>query len=82
MALTETTEQQLEIVGNYNHIQIKTTTTTLRDGIPIASANHRKVIGPNDDASGESVEVIDMAAAVHTPAIKAAYDVFLTEQVL
>ena len=81
MALTErTADDKIEIVGDYKHIQIRQSTIIERDGVEISRSYHRRVVGPLDDTSAETVEVQALAALVHTDAVKAAYAAHLTER--
>jgi hypothetical protein len=83
MALTErTVEDKIEIVGDFKHIQVRTAVVIERDGVEISRSFSRKVIGPLDDASGESAEVQAICAVVHTDAIKEAYTELLAQQAL
>jgi hypothetical protein len=87
MALTkEITQDKIEIVGVNKHIQIRTKTAVLEDGVELSSSFHRHVVFcvssvKNDDdtwthtdtdVSGESAEVQAIATAVWTDAVKAA----------
>tara|TARA_R110000765_G_scaffold352951_1_gene442866 strand:- start:39 stop:356 length:318 start_codon:yes stop_codon:yes gene_type:complete len=40
------TEDKIEIVGEYKHIQIRDKTSILDDGVEISSSYHRSVISP------------------------------------
>ena len=81
MALTErTTQDKIEIVGPFKHIQVRTATIIERDGVEISRSFHRHVIAPDADVSGESAEVQAIAATVHTDEIKAAYAAHLAAQ--
>ena len=81
MALTEETVQdKIEIVGDFKHLQIRTAVVIKRDGVEISRSFHRHVVSPLDDVSGESTEVQAIAAAVHTQAIKDAYQAHLDAQ--
>ena len=83
MALTEsTTEDKIEIVGEFKHIQVRTATIIERDGVEISRSFSRHVIAPTDDVSAESAEVQAIAAAVHTADVKAAYEAHLAAQVM
>ena len=83
MALTEsTTEDKIEIVGEFKHIQVRTATIIERDGVEISRSFSRHVIAPTDDVSAESAEVQAIAAAVHTADVKAAYEAHLAAQVV
>lgn len=82
MALTERTEiDKYEIVGQFKHIQCRHATIIERDGVEISRSFHRHVIGPTDDVSGEPQEVQDLAALLHTQAVKDAYAAYQAEQV-
>ena len=87
MALTkEITQDKIEIVGVNKHIQIRTKTAVLEDGVELSSSFHRHVVtcvssAKNDDntwthtdtdISAESAEVQAIATAVWTDAVKAA----------
>ena len=81
MALTEETViDKYEIVGDFKHIKCRHATVIKRDGVEISRSYHRHVISPLDDVSGESAEVKAVAAAVHTQAIKDAYQAHLDAQ--
>ena len=83
MALTErTVEDKIEVVGDFKHIQVRTATIIERDGTEISRSFHRHVIAPGDDVTNESAEVRAIAAAVHTDAVKAAYQAHLEAQQL
>ena len=77
MALTEETVQdKIEIVGEFKHIQVRTSTVIKRDGTEISRSFHRHVVAPNisaDDLANESADVQAIAAQVHTDAVKTAY---------
>ncbi len=78
MALTErTTDDKIEIVGDYKHIQIRTATIIERDGVEISRSYHRRVVGPSDDVSNETDEIKALASLLHTEEIKAAYQAHL-----
>ena len=81
MALTERTEQdKLEVVGKFRHIQVRTAVVIERDGVEISRSFSRHVVAPDADVSGESTEVQEIAAAVHTDEVKAAYAAHLASQ--
>jgi hypothetical protein len=84
MALTKVEKlDKIEIVGDFKHIQCRHATWVEDDGEVIGGKQfHRHVIAPNDDVSGEPQEVQDIAAVVHTQAIKDAYTAHLAEQEL
>ena len=69
MALTERTEEQLEILHN-GVIQVRETTVILRDGVEISRTHHRKVVDVDDDVTGESQRLKDISSAVWTAKVK------------
>ena len=74
LALTEErTQDKIEVVGDFKHVQVRTATVIKRDGTEISRGYHRHVVAPNDDITGESTEVQAICAAVHTQAVKDAY---------
>ena len=81
MALTkEVVVDKIEIVGDYKHVQVRTATRVLEDGVVLSSSFHRHVVAPDADISGETQEVQDICNAVHTQAVKDAYQTHLAEQ--
>ena len=83
MALTEETIQdKIEIVSEHKMIQIRTATVIKRDDVEISRAFSRHVVAPDADISGESTEVQAICNAVHTQAVKDAYDAHLASSAL
>ena len=81
MALTERTIQDnIAVVGDFKHIQVRTATLIERDGVEISRSFSRHVVAPDADITGESAEVQAIAAAVHTQAVKDAYAAHLAAQ--
>ena len=78
MALTkEVTQDKIEVVGEFKHVQVRTCTKVLEDGVELSSGFHRHVVSAGDDYSAESVEVQAICEAVHTADVieaKAAHD--------
>ena len=72
MAITKRTELKEEIRPN-QLIQIRTTTVVEEDGVELARKHHRHVVVPGDDVTGEPQEVQDIAAALWTDEVIAAY---------
>jgi len=68
------TQDKIEIVGDYKHVQVRTCTKVLEDGVELSSGYHRHVITAGQDYSNESAEVQAICAAVHTEAVVAAYE--------
>lgn len=74
MALTkEIVIDKIEIVTEFKHVQVRTATVVKEDGIEISRTFHRHVVVPDDDISGEDVEVQAICNAVHTQAVKDAW---------
>jgi len=81
MALSKTTKvDKIEIIGDYKHVQVRTATRVLEDGVVLSQSFHRHVVAPNADISGETQEVQDVCNAVHTQAVKDAYAAHLAAQ--
>ena len=82
MAITkETVQDKIEVVGDFKHIQVKTTTIVKEDGVEIARSVHRHTVAPNSDHTNESADVKAMASQFHTEAIKKAYADHTAKQV-
>ena len=74
MALTKViTQDKIEIVGEFKHVQVRTCTKVLEDDVELSSSFSRHVVNAGDDYSAESTEVQLICAAVHTDAVVAAY---------
>jgi hypothetical protein len=79
MALTkQTITDKIEIVGQYNHIQVREAIQALEDGQIISQSYHRYVVAPGETSNDSKVQAI--IAAVHTPDVIAAYQQYLQEQ--
>ena len=72
MAITKRLEYREEILPS-QVIQIRTTTVVEEDGVELARNHHRHVVVPGDDVTGEVQEVQDIAAALWTADVIAAY---------
>ena len=76
-------QDKIEIVGEFKHVQVRTCTKVLEDGVELSSGFHRHVVSAGDDYSNESAEVQAICAAVHTDAVveaKAAHDAAALEE--
>ena len=77
MALTKTTTNDkievLQLAAGYPVVQVRTATIISEDGTEISRTFHRHVVMPDADLSAEDADVADIAAAVFTTAVKAAY---------
>ena len=83
MALTkEITQDRIEVVGEFKHVQVRTKTAVMEDGVELSSGFHRHVVQAGDDYSAESTEVQAICAAVHTDAVVAAYAAHLEESTI
>ena len=74
MALTkEVTQDKIEVVSEFKHVQVRTCTKVLEDDVELSSSFSRHVVSAGQDYSAESTEVQLICAAVHTDAVVAAY---------
>ena len=78
MAITKRLEYKEEILPN-QVIQIRTTTVVEEDGVELARNHSRHVVHPGEDVSGEVQEVQDIAAALWTPEVIAAYQASIAD---
>ena len=78
MAITKRLEYKEEILPN-QVIQIRTTTVVEEDGVELARNHHRHVVHPGDDVTGEVQEVQDIANALWTDEVIAAYQASVAE---
>ena len=78
MALSKViSEDKIEIVGDYKHVQVRTCTKVMEDGVELSSGFHRHVVSAGQDYSNESAEVQAICAILHTDAVIAAYNASL-----
>lgn len=81
MALNkQTITDKIEIVGQFNHVQVREVIQVLEDGNVISQSYHRYVVSPLDDTTDRDPKVQAVAAAVHTQAVKDAYTAHLAAQ--
>ena len=78
MAITKRLEYKEEILPD-QVIQVRTTTVVEEDGVELARNHHRHVVHPGDDVSGEVQEVQDIAAALWTADVIAAYNASIAD---
>ena len=79
MSLTkQTITDKIEIVGQYNHVQVREAIQVLEDGNVISQSYHRYVVAPGETSNDSKVQAV--IAAVHTPDVIAAYQQHLQEQ--
>ena len=80
--LTKTTvNDKIEVInqGDWSSVQVRTATIISEDGEEISRTFHRHVVMPDADLTQEDADVSDIAAAVFTTAVKAAYAAHLAE---
>jgi len=82
MALTKSTvNDKIEVInqGDWSSVQVRTATIISEDGTELSKSFHRHVVMPDADLTQEDADVADIAAAVFTTAVKAAYAAHLAE---
>ena len=79
MAITKRLEYKEEILPNQT-IQLRTTTVVEEDGVELGRSHHRKVLFPGDDVTGEPQEVQDIAGALWTSGVIAAYQASISSE--
>jgi hypothetical protein len=81
MALTkQTVTEKIEIVGQFNHVQVREAIQVLEDGQVISQSYNRYVVSPLDETTDKDPKVQAVAAAVHTQEVKDAYTAHLAAQ--
>ena len=78
MALTETFAYKIEVNENLS-IGVRRADIVLKDDVEIARSYHRTCFTPGSDVSAEPKEVQDVAAAVWTAEVVAAYEASQTQ---
>ena len=73
MALEKQTSFDYEIRGEFKYIQERTKTSVVEDGKELSYSYSRRVLTPDADVSAESDEIKNLANAVWTDEVKAAY---------
>jgi hypothetical protein len=76
--LKQTITDKIEIVGQFNHIQVREAIQVLEDGQVISQSYHRYVVAPGETSTNPKVSAV--IAAVHTQEIKDAYQTHLAAQ--
>ena len=82
MALSKSTvNDKIEVInkGDWSVVQVRTATIISEDGVELSRNFHRHVVMPDADLTQEDADVADIAAAVFTTAVKAAYAAHLAE---
>ena len=81
MALTkEIVIDKMEIVGDYNIIQIRESTEVYVNSELLTKTYHRHCVTPINDISNESAEIKAICAELYTQEIKDSYQLFLDNQ--
>ena len=78
MAFEEKQAYKVEVNENFS-IGVRRADIVLKDGVEIARSYHRSAFVPGSDVSGEVQEVQDVAAAVWTAEVVAAYEESISE---
>ena len=81
MSLTkQTITDGIEIVGQFNHVQVREAVQVLEDGNVISQSYHRYVVKPTDDYSSRDAKVQAVCNAVFTEEVVQAYQAHLASQ--
>lgn len=79
MPLTkQTVTDKIQIVGQYNHVQVREAIQVLEDGNVISQSYHRYVVAPGGTSTDPKVSAV--IAAVHTQDVIDAYQAHLAVQ--
>jgi len=71
---------QIEIVGDYKAIQVRTATVVTDDGVELSRSFHRHTLSCDADIRKEDAEVQAICNTVWTDEVKAAYQTHLDSQ--
>ena len=72
------TIDNISVVGDFKHIQVRERTDIVEDGNVISTTYRRWVIAPNQDYSNEHADVQAMCQQFHTQEIIDAYNTHLS----
>mgnify|MGYP003111481654 CR=1 FL=1 len=79
MALTkQTLTDKIEIVGQFNHLQVRQAVQVLEDGQVFSQSYHRYVVAPGGTSTDPKVSAV--ISAVHTQDVIDAYQAHIAEQ--
>tara|TARA_R100000234_G_C4853718_1_gene116262 strand:+ start:159 stop:413 length:255 start_codon:yes stop_codon:yes gene_type:complete len=78
--IKETIIGQMEIVGKYKSVQVRTDTIVKEDDLELSKSYHRHVLHPDADISAEHSEVQAVCNAVWTQDVKDAWATFKANQ--
>jgi hypothetical protein len=76
MAITKRTEIGSMEVLPMGQIQVRTDTIIEEGGVELSRTYHRHVVEPDSDITDQDQRVKDVSLAVHTQAVKDAWDTF------
>lgn len=62
------------------HVQVRTATRVVEDGVVLSQSFHRHVVAPGDDYGNEDARVQAICAATHTADVIAAYKAAVAAQ--
>ena len=74
------TIDNISVVGDFKHIQVRERTDIVEDGNVISTTYRRWVIAPNQDYSSEHADVQAMCQQFHTQEIIDAYNTHLSSE--
>ena len=79
MSLTkQTITDKIEVVGQFNHVQVREAVQVLEDGQVLSQSYHRYVVSPGETSADPKVAAV--IAAVHTQDLIDAYTAHLAAQ--
>lgn len=79
MALTkQTITDKIEVVGQFNHVQVREAVQVLEDGNVISQSYHRYVVAPGETSADPKVAAV--ISAVHTQDVIDAYQAHIAAQ--
>lgn len=78
MAFTEKQSYKVEVNEDYS-IGVRRADIVLKDDVEVGRSYHRSLFVPGSDVSGEVQDVQDIAAAVWTAEVVAAYEASVAE---
>ena len=78
--IKETLIGQMEIVGKYKSVQVRTDTIVKQDDLELSRSYHRHVLHPDADITNEHADVQAVCNAVWTQDVKDAWTTFKANQ--
>jgi hypothetical protein len=77
MAYTETQEYKVEVIPPFSTLQVRCANIVLKDNVEVGRTYFREVLNPGDDVSSKVEIVQQIANAVWTSDVVAAYEASL-----